>query len=148
MGGKSRLDIIDTIGRDYLTSNIENGEFSYATALKNAGKDIKQYKIQHKYIDLRFENERLVILVETKKRFQECNKKDIQAQLQDYVILEKSYSGKKIVAILSEIEGNDIWVWYGNSVIIDDEHISEEKTLRKFAEYEDLCFGKVNDKIT
>lgn len=145
--GKSRLEIIDTIGRDYLTSNIENGEFSYATALRKSGKDIKRYKIQHKYIDLRFENERLVVLVETKKRFQECNKKDIQAQLQDYVILEKSYSGKKIVAILSETEGNDIWVWYGNSVIIDDEHISEEKTLRRFTEYEDLCFGKVNDKI-
>ena len=86
-------------------------------------------------------------MVETKKRFQECNKNDIQVQLQDYVILEKAYSGKKIVAILSETEGNDIWVWYGNSVIIDDEHISEEKTLRKFVEYEDLCFGKVNDKI-
>lgn len=51
-GGKSRLEIIDTIGRDYLTSNIENGEFSYATALRKSGKDIKRYKIQHKYIDL------------------------------------------------------------------------------------------------
>lgn len=130
-----------------MVSNIENGEFSYTTALKNIGKDIKQYKTQHKYIDLRFENERLVILVETKKRFKECNKKDIQDQLQDYVILEKAYSGKKIVAILAETEGNDIWVWYGNSVIIDDDHISEETTLRQFSEYEDLCFGKVNDKI-
>lgn len=137
----------EIIGKSYWTSNIENGEFSYTKAFKNIGKDIKQYKIQHKYIDLRFENERLVILVETKKRFKEYNKKEIQSQLQDYVILEKAYSGKKIVAILAETEGMDIWVWYGKSVIIDDNHISEETTLRQFSEYEDLCFGKVNDKI-
>lgn len=89
----------------------------------------------------------MVILVETKKKFTEHNKRDIQNQLKDYVTLEKAYSGKKIVAILAETEGNDIWVWYGKSVIIDDDHKSEETTLRKFAEYEDLCFGKVNDKI-
>lgn len=141
------MSICEIIGKSYWVSNIENGEFSYVTALKNIGKDIKQYKIRHKYIDLRFENERLVILVETKKRFKEYNKKDIQSQLQDYVILEKAYSGKKIVAILAETEGNDIWVWYGKSVIIDDNHMSGETTLRQFAEYEDLCFGTVNDKI-
>lgn len=89
----------------------------------------------------------MVILVETKKRLKSCNKRDIQKQLQEYVILEKAYSGKKIVAILAETEGDDIWVWYGKSVIIDDNHISEETTLRSFVEYEDLCFGKVNDKI-
>lgn len=144
---RSRFSICEQIGRSYLVSNIENGEFSYATALKKIGKDIKHYKIQHKFIDLRFENERLVILVETKKKFTEHNKRDIQNQLKDYVTLEKAYSGKKIVAILAETEGNDIWVWYGKSVIIDDDHKSEETTLRKFAEYEDLCFGKVNDKI-
>ena len=31
-----RADIINTIGRDYLTSNIENDEFSYPKAYSNA----------------------------------------------------------------------------------------------------------------
>ena len=38
-----RTDIITTIGRQYLTSNIENEEFSYGKALKTIGKDYTQY---------------------------------------------------------------------------------------------------------
>lgn len=52
------------------------------------------------------------------------------------------------MAILAETEGDEVWVWYGQSVIIDDERIqSDEKSLKTFEEYESLCFGKVNDKI-
>lgn len=40
---RSRFSICEQIGRSYLVSNIENGEFSYATALKKIGKDIKHY---------------------------------------------------------------------------------------------------------
>lgn len=98
-------------------------------------------------MDIRFENERLVILVECKNRFSRWDKEIIQGQLQDYVRYEKAYSDKKIVAILAETDGDDVWVWYGQSVIIDDEHKSEESVLKSFKEYEDLCFGKVNDKI-
>lgn len=35
-----RTDIINKIGRKYLTSNIENEEFSYGKALQNIGKII------------------------------------------------------------------------------------------------------------
>ena len=35
-----RINIIDKIGKKYLTSNIENDEFSYQKALKEIGKDI------------------------------------------------------------------------------------------------------------
>ena len=90
----------------------------------------------------------MAVLVECKNRFSKWNKSKIQSQLQDYVRFEKAYSEKKIVAILAETEGDDIWVWYGQSVIIDDAHkIDSERRLRTFKEYEDLCFGKVNDKI-
>ena len=34
-----RADIITTVGREFLTDNIENGEFSYEKALKEIGKD-------------------------------------------------------------------------------------------------------------
>ena len=148
-----RFDIISKIGDKYHVGNTENGEFSYVKALNSVGKDIKDYQkgttgTKHQYLDIRFENERLVILVECKNRFSKWDKSKIQKQLQDYVRYEKAFSNKKIVAILAETDGDEIWVWYGQSVIIDDEHkIVEESSLRPFEEYEDLCFGKVNDKI-
>ncbi|WP_373080393.1 class I SAM-dependent DNA methyltransferase [Fusobacterium varium] len=149
----NRYDIIQKIGNKYHIGNTETGEFSYVKALAKVGKDIKEYQkgdtsTNHKFLDIRFENERLVILIECKNSFKKWKKEKIQKQLQDYVRYEKAYSDKKIVAILAETEGDDIWVWYGQSVIIDDEHKrSEEKTLKTFEEYENLCFGKVNDKI-
>jgi len=38
-----RIDIIELIGKDFLTSNIENGEFSYEKALKAIGKNYLDY---------------------------------------------------------------------------------------------------------
>ena len=148
----NRFDIINRIGDKYRVGNTETGEFSYAQALKSIGKDIKDYQkattgTQHQFLDIRFENERLAVLVECKNRFSKWDKNKIQGQLQDYVRFEKAYSDKKIVAILAETEGDDIWVWYGQSVIIDDAHKTDETVLRSFIEYEDLCFGKINDKI-
>ncbi|MCG3709108.1 HsdM family class I SAM-dependent methyltransferase [Aliarcobacter butzleri] len=148
-----RIEIIQKIGNQYHIGNTESGEFSYPSALKSIGKNIKDYQKgdiskNHQYLDIRFENERLSILVETKNKFSKWDKIKIQKQLQDYVRYEKAFSGKKIVAILAETDGDDIWVWYGQSVIIDDEHkIIEETKLKTFEEYEEICFGKVNDKI-
>ncbi|MBS9774215.1 MAG: N-6 DNA methylase [Tenacibaculum sp.] len=149
----NRIEIINKIGAQYQIGNTESGEFSYSSALKSIGKDIKNFQkgntsTNHQYLDIRFENERLCILIETKNRFSKWKKEKIQKQLQDYVRFEKAYSNKKIVAILAETEGDDVWVWYGQSVIIDDEHkVLEETELKTFEEYEEICFGKVNDKI-
>ena len=143
----NRFEIINKVGAKYHIGNTENGEFSYVQALKSVGKDIKDYQkgtsgTQHQYLDIRFENERLVVLIETKSKFSRWDKTKIQSQLQDYVRFEKAYSDKKIVAILAETDGDDVWVWYGQSVIIDDEHRTETETvLRTFEEYENLCFG-------
>ena len=149
----NRFDIINRVGSKYHIGNTETGEFSYAQALKSVGKEIKDYQkatvgTQHTFLDIRFENERLAILVECKSRFARWDRLKIQQQLQDYVRFEKEYSNKKIVAILAETDGDEVWVWYGQSVIIDDEHkMEEEIALRTFEEYENLCFGRVNDKI-
>ena len=35
-----RIEIIDAVGREYHTSNIENGEFSYPKAFKEKGLDL------------------------------------------------------------------------------------------------------------
>lgn len=149
----NRFDIIQKIGNKYHIGNTEAGEFSYVKALATIGKDIKDYQKgdtqqNHQFLDIRFENDRLAILVECKNKFSKWKKEKIQKQLQDYVRYEKAYSDKKIVAILVETDGDDVWVWYGQSVIIDDEHKkSDESIIKTFEEYENLCFGKVNDKI-
>ena len=91
-----RFAIIDRIGVKYHIGNTETGEYSYSQALKAAGKDIKDYQkattgTQHQFLDLRFENDRLAILVECKNRFSKWDKKKIQGQLQDYVRFEKDH---------------------------------------------------------
>ncbi len=149
----NRYDIISKVGDAFHTGNTETGEFSYAKALKSVGKNIKDYQKatsgkQHQTIDIRCENERLAVLIECKNRFSKWDKNKIYGQLQDYVRFEKAYSEKKIIAILAETDGDEIWTWHGQSVIIDDIHRDiKETTLKSFAEYEDLCFGKINDKI-
>lgn len=89
----------------------------------------------------------MVVLVETKNKFSKWDKSKIEKQLQDYVRFEKAYSNKKIVAILAETEGDEVWTWLGQSVIIDDNYKSDINTILSFQEYEDKCFGKVNNKI-
>ena len=149
----NRFDIIQRIGSQYHIGNTETGEFSYVKALASVGKYIKFYQMgdtqqNHQFLYIRFENDRLVILVECKNKFSKWKKEKIQKQLQDYVRYEKAYSDKKIVAILAETDGDDVWVWYGQSVIIDDEHKKlDESIIKTFEEYENICFGKVNDKI-
>lgn len=149
----NRFEIIQKIGNEFHIGNTESGEFSYVQALNRIGKNIRDYQkcdtgTNHQYLDIRFENDRLVILVECKNNFNRHSREKIYKQLQDYVRYEKVYSDKKIIAILAETDGDDVWVWYGQSVIIDEKHRKiEEKTIKTFAEYEDLIFGKVNDKI-
>lgn len=148
-----RFEIIDKIGRKFYSSNLENGEFSYSKALRLVGKKISDYrnsnsKRNHNYLDIRFENERLAILIETKNSFDKWDKSEIQKQLQEYVKYEKAYSDRKIIAILVETDGDEVWTWHGQSVIIDDEHMSDNlNSILTFEEYEDLYFGNVNDKL-
>ena len=109
----NRFDIIQKIGAKYHIGNTETSEFSYVKALASVGKDIKDYQKndtqqKHQFLDIRFENERLVILVECKNRFSKWKKEKIQKQLQDYVRYEKAYSDKKIVAILAETDGDEV----------------------------------------
>lgn len=149
----NRIEIINKIGKEFYSSNLENGEFSYSKALKSVGKKISDYrnsnsKRNSNYLDIRFENERLAILIETKNSFDKWDKSEIQKQLQEYVKYEKAYSDRKIIAILAETDGDEVWTWHGQSVIIDDEHMSDNlNSILTFEEYEDLYFGNVNDKL-
>lgn len=149
-----RADIITTVGRDFLTDNIENGEFSYEKALKEIGKDYLNFLAsdasrRYKNLDLRFANDRVTVLVETKTKLVKGNAtKDIE-QLQQYVTYEKQLTANKVVAILAATQTDEIRVWLDDSGVIDDEHENtSERVIRPFTDYVDVFFGAKNDKRT
>ena len=98
-----RFNIIKTISEAAFTSNIENGEFSYAQVLDRKLKG-------HFKLDIRFYDAEAntAILVETKQHFVKKDKK----QLFSYVELEQELSpNRKIIAILANTDDNLIKVW-------------------------------------
>lgn len=148
-----RTDIITTIGRKYLTSNIENEEFSYGKALKSIGKDYKEYLSQeakrtYKDLDIRFANEKLSILVETKQSLTGNDLADGIIQLQNYINFEQELSNNQIIAILASTNQDKIYVWYDFPEKITIENYQKaEKKLKTFKEYENIFFGTKNDKL-
>ncbi|MCL1806158.1 MAG: N-6 DNA methylase [Oscillospiraceae bacterium] len=148
-----RTDIITTVGREFLISNIENDEFSFQKALKEIGKNTKDYlasnaRRHYKDIDLRFADDKATVLIETKQKLLKSNAKYDMEQLQQYVLYEKRLTTNKIVAILASTLTDDIRVWTDDTGIIDDEHESKnERVIRPFSEYINLFFGTKNDKL-
>lgn len=152
--GMKRQQIIDIVGKDYLVSNVENGEYSYPKALKGIGKDYKKFLVghsskTHQFADLRFESEKLVVLVETKDRLTKKNVKDGIEQLQQYVAYESQLPDtKKTIAILTATETDDVRVWLDTSKPIDAAHAAlGEKAIRPMEDYVNLHFGTKNNKI-
>ncbi len=150
----TRQQIIDTIGAKYLDSNLETGEYSYPRALKGVGKDYKKFLVghstkTHQFADIRFESDKLVILVETKDRFTKKNVVDGMGQLQQYRAYEAQLpSPKKTIAILAATETSDVMVWQDDSKPVDKDHIDPvEKTIRPMEEYVNIHFGTRNNKI-
>lgn len=147
-----RIDIITTIGRDYLKSNTETGEFSYSIALKRIGKNYKEYltnnaKREYKDIDLRFVDGSLTILVETKKKLIKSKSIEDMEQLQNYVNFEKALTGNKVIAILASTVNDVIRVWQDGTDIINDEHEdTEECVIKTMNEYKNIHFGTINNK--
>ena len=148
-----RCDIIEEIGRKYLISNIENDEFSYQKALNLLGKKIDKSLITsvegtvHKDIDLRFVNNNITVLVETKNNYDKWDKEKLKFQMQAYVNYEQVLTGNKIISILTNTEDNRIKVWWGSDLIIDDSHqLKNQYALKTFEEYADLYLATKNNK--
>ena len=148
-----RTDIITTVGRKYLTSNIENEEFSYGKALKEIGKNYVDYlsddaKRTYKDLDIRFANDKLSILIETKQNLLGKDLKDGIIQLQNYINFEKQLSNNQVIAILASTNQDKIYVWYDIATKITIENYQRnEKKLKTFKEYENIFFGTKNDKL-
>lgn len=121
----TRHDMIERIGSEYMTSNIEGGEYSYiqeagsrANLEKALGRSISHFKL-----DIRFEKDDTVILIETKQSF----KKSDEVQLNEYLQQERVlHYGKKIIAILANTNNDDIKVWKS---FVDDKHVLKNETV-------------------
>ena len=149
----SRTSIITKIGMEYLTSNIENEEFSYGKALKAIGKEYTDYlsndaRRMYKNLDIRFADDKLSILIETKQNLSGKDLKDGIIQLQNYINFENQLTNNQIIAILASTNQDKIFVWYDIAEEISlDNFQKSEKKLKTFNEYKNIFFGTKNDKL-
>lgn len=131
-----RLDMIKRIGESYLSSNIENNEFSYAQEIPNTNKG-------HFKLDIRFydSQSKVAVLIETKGKF---SKKDYE-QLFAYVSLEQQISKEtKIIAILANTKNDKIKVW---KIVDNTQEELDDTEIKSFQEYVGYFKPKnVNDK--
>ncbi|MDD7183036.1 HsdM family class I SAM-dependent methyltransferase [Peptostreptococcus porci] len=139
-----RADMISTVGREYLTTNIENDEFSYPKAFKE--KHLEFIPISNNQgrkfekLDLRFVKDNVSVLIETKVNFTKSD----EEQLSAYVEYEKSLNNNKVIAILANTSDDKIKVWRG--VVSEADYLSKETALRSIDEYIDFYTSKVNNK--
>ncbi|MCR5605939.1 MAG: SAM-dependent methyltransferase [Treponema sp.] len=142
-----RVAIINRIGSNYLTANIENGEYSYQKACNEKYIDFDEIKIQdekgrvYKNLDIRFcdDKNKFVILVETKQDYRKDAAK-AKEQLSAYVSYEKELTNYTILAILANTKDNSILVW--KDAISDESLLSNEIKLQKFTDYLELIKPK------
>lgn len=140
----NRTAIINTIGIEYHTPNIEAGEYSYVLEAgskveleKKLGRPVSHYKL-----DIRFELDDVVVLVETKQNFTKRDERQLDEYLQEEQAL---HYGRKIIAILANTHNNKIKVWKS---IIDDKHVLEDETVLDKMEHYVKLFNtnKQNDR--
>lgn len=136
--------MIDRIGKEYLTANIEAGEYSYvqeAGSKENLEKAVG-HAVKHFKLDIRFENNSVAVLIETKQSFTKADEK----QLAEYVEEERAlHKGIKIIAILANTNNDKIKVW---RYFVDDSHLLKEETVLDTMEHYVKLFdtARQNDK--
>jgi type I restriction enzyme M protein len=139
-----RTDMISTVGRAYLTSNIENDEYSYPKAFSTASLTFVPIRNSagraFEKLDIRFVKDNVTVLIETKQNFTKAD----EEQLSAYVEYEKALTGNKTVAILANTVNDNVKVWRG--VVSDSDFMPKETALRSMDEYVDFYTSKINDK--
>ena len=141
-----RVTMCNRIGTEFMTSNIEGGEYSYVQAAGSRERLSLAlgYTPIHTKLDIRFENNGVVVLVETKQNYVEAD----EDQLREYLAEEKAVNHSiKIICILANTTNDKIKVWKS---AMDDAHLlSEETALDTMAHYESLFeFSRQNDRET
>lgn len=81
-----RTDMISTIGRPYLTSNIENDEFSYKKAFSQAELNFSPIRNcsgrAYERLDIRFVKDNITVLIETKPNFSNNDQEQLSAYIE------------------------------------------------------------------
>lgn len=138
--------MVDIVGKEFLTSNIEAGEYSYVQAA--GGKSQLEAKVGHSIshfkLDIRFECEDVVVLIETKQNFVSSD----EEQLREYLEEERAiHPGRKAICILANTNNDKIKVWKS---FVDDEHLlKDESMLDRMEHYVKLFkINKSNDRET
>lgn len=136
--------MIDRIGKEYLTTNIEAGEYSYVQEASSKEKLEKAvgHAVKHFKLDIRFENNNVAVLIETKQSFTKSDEK----QLAEYVEEERAlHKGMKIIAVLANTNNDKIKVWRYS---VDDAHLLKEETVLDAMEHYVKLFdtSRQNDK--
>lgn len=137
-GGRqvNRIDIINTVGREHCTANIEKGEFSYPKAFKEKGIHFEPIKKKRgkgtwQFLDIRFELNGVSLLVETKNNADKWP--TVEEQISAYVEYEKRLTGNKIIAMVANTDNDHIIVW--KSEIENERKLNEETAIRTMQEY-------------
>jgi len=144
---RNRFDIIQAIGREYVVSNTESGEFSYPKAYKIANKEFnpvlsEKSGSKRERLDIRFVKGDISVLVETKRDIQ--GDTDAEEQLNAYVSYEKKLTGNKVIAILASTSNNSIRVYRG--AVLDSNLINDETVLKPMDEYVAIYTANINNK--
>lgn len=139
-----RVSMCNRIGNEYKTSNIEGGEYSYVQEAGSKEKLIQAlgYEPEHFKLDIRFEHNDIVVLVETKQNFVDADEK----QLRQYLDEERAlHPGKKTVCILANTNNDKIRVWKS---VMDDAHLLKEETALDTMEHYESLFelSRQNDR--
>ena len=141
-----RVQMVNTIGKEFNTTNIEGGEYSYVQAAggKSQLEAMVGHPVSHFKLDIRFECEDVVVLIETKQNFVADDEKQLREYLEDERAIHPS---KKAICILANTTNDKIKVWKS---FVDDEHVLvDETTLDKMAHYVKLFkINKSNDRET
>ena len=96
-----RADMILTISRKYLTSNIENDEYSYPKAFSVASLTFTPIRNSagrtFEKLDIRFVKDNVTVLIETKQDFTKVDEEQFSA----YVEYEKALTGNNDIVKIS-----------------------------------------------
>lgn len=139
-----RTVIINTIGIEFHTPNIEKGEYSYVQAA-GTRKKLKEKlgrDFEHINLDIRFQCNDVVILVETKTEFVKDDEKQLLEYYEEEIAINQS---RNVVCILANTNNDVIKVWKGR--VEDKNVLYDETVLQNIYHYAKLFdISKQNDR--
>lgn len=143
-----RTEMVNRVGVEYLTSNVENEEYSYPKAFKDKSIPFvaitnRTGKRKYEQLDLRFELDGITVLIETKKDYTR-QPEEAKRQLAAYVEYERRLTGNRVIAILANTVDDKICVWKGD--VAKESLMETESQLRTMKEYREFYSTRINDK--